>query len=392
LKKRGLIRTLTLALAFNAVAVPVLAQRHRAEPIAQPDRYASLVMDEETGRVLYERNADHQLHPASTTKLMTAYLTLKAMKDGKLTLDQELNVSDWAASQPATNLFMKQDVTVKETVTQNGKKVVVTHVQRRQTIKTITVENALRGMLCHSANDAAVVFAEAIGGSQANFVRLMNAEAQRLGMTHTHFANPNGLPDNTNKTTVEDMAKLARALIEDFPEDYKYFSIRSFTFNGRTFQNTNHLLGVYPGLDGMKTGWIASSGFNLVASAKRGDIRVIGVVFGANVSEARNEDMKRLLDFAFQKEKNPKLRFTYGPLAARNKPERTIEFPPKPEVPQPPAIANNVPAPPPPAPLLTPVPLPLPDSIPAPKETASPPLVSLPPKASGATASPRAPS
>ena len=347
MKKRGLISLLALTMAFNAVTMPAMAQRRRPEPPPKPDRYASILMEEESGRVLYERGADHQLHPASTTKLMTAYLTFKALKDGTLKLDQQIKVSDWAASQPATNLGMKP----------NGV----------QTVTKIKVEDNLRGMLCHSANDAAVVFAEAIGGSQEEFVKKMNAEAQRLGMTHTHFANPNGLPDATNKTTVEDMAKLARALIEDFPEDYKYFSIRNFTFNGHTFRNTNHLLGVYPGLDGMKTGWIATSGFNLVASAKHGDMRFIAVVFGANTAETRNEDVKKLMNYGIRKEQDPKVKFAYGPLAARNRPERYVEVPQKP---QPIIVA----APPPKVPDVTP-----PALAPLKIETPPPALVIVPP-------------
>jgi D-alanyl-D-alanine carboxypeptidase len=328
-KKGNFIRALTLALAFNAAAAgPVIAQRQRAE--TQPDRYAAIVIEEKSGKVLYERDANQVLHPASTTKLMTSYLVFKALKEGRLTLDQELSVSHFAASQPSTNLLMMQDVPVKSSkIGKNGKKITVTHYEKRQSIRKITVENALKGMLCRSANDAAVVFAEALGGSQAEFAKQMNEEAKRLGMTHTTYVNPNGLPNPRQNTTVEDMTKLATALIEDFPEYYSFFSIRSFTYNGHTFSNTNRMLGVYPGLDGMKTGWIASSGFNLVASAVNNDQRVIGVVFGANLAEARNEDMRRLLDFAFNKLKNPKIRFTYGPESARNTPERYVQLPPK---------------------------------------------------------------
>jgi D-alanyl-D-alanine carboxypeptidase len=320
---------MTLALAFNAAAAgPVIAQRQRPE--ARPDRYAAIVIEEKTGKVLYERDANQVLHPASTTKLMTSYLVFKALKEGKLTLEQELPVSRFAASQPSTNLFMMQDVAVKESkIGKNGKKITAIRYEKRQTITKITVENALRGMLCHSANDAAVVFAEALGGSQEEFAKKMNEEARRLGMAHTTYVNPNGLPNPRQNTTVEDMTKLAAALIEDFPEYYKYFSVRSFTYNGHTYSNTNRMLGVYPGLDGLKTGWIASSGFNLVASAVNNDQRVIGVVFGANLAETRNEDMRRLLDFAFNKLKNPKIRFAYGPESAKDKPERYVELPPK---------------------------------------------------------------
>lgn len=382
MKKGNFIRAMTLALAFNAAAAgPVIAQRQRAE--TQPDRYAAIVIEEQTGKVLYERDANQVLHPASTTKLMTSYLVFKALKEGRLTLEQEIPVSHFAASQPATNLAMIKDVAVKGTKTgKDGRKITVTHYEKRQVISKITVENALRGMLCHSANDAAVVFAEALGGSQAEFAKLMNDEAKRLGMTHTTYVNPNGLPNPRQNTTVEDMTKLARALIEDFPEYYKFFSIRSFTFNGHTYANTNRMLGVYPGLDGMKTGWIASSGFNLVASAVNNDQRVIGVVFGANLAEARNEDMRRLLDFAFNKLKNPKIRFSYGPESAKNKPERYVDLPPKAQPEPAPALVEM--------PVTAPVTVP--DSLSAPKEDSASPAVALPQKMSRPNRRPGAPS
>ena len=327
LKIRGFLRSVTLALAFNVAAVsPLFAQRLRDD---KPDRYASIVIEETTGKVLYERDAAQQLHPASTTKLMTAYLVFRALESGKLAREQELPVSAFAAGQPSTNLFMMKDIPIKKTVTgkDGRKRTIVAGTEKRQMVDSISVENALRGMLCHSANDAAVVFAESIGGSQAEFVRLMNEEAQRLGMKHTVFTNPNGLPDTSQHTTVEDMARLARALIEDFPDYYEYFSIRTFNFNGHVFHNTNKLLGAYVGLDGLKTGWIASSGFNLVASAERNDQRVIGIVFGAARPEERNEDMRRLLDFAFQKLKNPKAVFVNGLKTPAG--ERYVELPPR---------------------------------------------------------------
>jgi D-alanyl-D-alanine carboxypeptidase len=358
---------MAMALAFNAVALPVYAQRVRQDP--KPSRYAELVIDEKTGKVLYERNAEHPVYPASTTKLMTAYLTFQALKDGRLHLDDELKVSHLAASQPATNLWMMSEK-VTRTVThgKNGRRIVhTTKGEPTQNTFEIKAETALRGMLCHSANDAAVVFAEAVGGSEADFVKMMNAQAQRLGMTNTHFANPNGLPDVTNKTTVEDMAKLARALIEDFPEYYKYFSIRSITFNGHTAQNTNHLLGVDPDVDGMKTGWIQVSGFNLVASAKRDDTRIIGLVFGANSTSERNQDMEHLLRFAFQKETNPKASFAYGP--AISGPVRYISATPQAQhAPPTPVVAATPTAPPPPNGATPPtvVVVPKPDSTPRP--------------------------
>ncbi len=340
---------MALALAFNAAATSSLsAQRVREDP--KPSRYAELAIDERTGKVLYEHNAQHSVYPASTTKLMTAYLTFQAMKDGKLHLDDMLKISPYAASMPTTNLWFTEE-TVTRTFTKNAHGKRIAHIQkgpRKQVVFEIKAETALRGMLCHSANDAAVVFAEAVGGNVDDFVAEMNAQAKRLGMTNTHFANPNGLPNVTNKTTVEDMAKLARALIEDFPEYYKYFSIPSITYNGNFAKNTNHLLGVDPDVDGMKTGWIEMSGFNLIASAKRGDTRVIAIVFGATSSAVRNQDVEHLLTFSFEKEKNPDARFAYGHAPAANQPVRYVQATPKEQhaPPAPPALAASPPPPP----------------------------------------------
>jgi D-alanyl-D-alanine carboxypeptidase len=341
---------MTLAIAFNAAAAgPILAQTTvHAE---KSSRYASIAVEETTGKILYERNADRALYPASTTKLMTAYLVFDALKEGTLTLDQELTVSAKAAGQPATNLAMMRDVPIRRTVTgKDGKKRTITvRTERQQVVKKITVEHALRGMLVHSANDAAVVFAEKIGGSTQGFATLMNAEAKRLGMTGTTYVNPNGLPDTRQKTTVQDMAKLATALIEDFPEYYRFFNVRSFTFNGRTYTNTNRMLRTYPGMDGMKTGWISASGFNLVASAVKDDKRVVAIVFGAAQADERNEDMRRLLDYAFLKLTSPKVKFTYGP--APTVANRQLGLPPRREIPPPQpetVAAPEIPAPPPP--------------------------------------------
>lgn len=326
MKPRGRLHKFILAAAFaGAVATPAMSQTQRND---RADRYAAIVVEAETGKVLYERDAAQKLHPASTTKMMTAYLVFKAIEEGRLTVDQELTVSRNAASQPSTNLGMMPTTTTKRTVTgKDGKKRTVTNTVTRQTVHKITVDNALRGMLTHSANDAAVVFAEALGGSEAKFADMMNAEAKRLGMTGTNFENPNGLPDSRQVTTVEDMAKLSRALLQDFPQHYDYFSLRSISFNGATWRNTNRMLTTYPGMDGLKTGWIRISGFNLAASAVKGDDRVIGVVFGAASTEERNEDMRQLLDFGFLKLQDPKATYRYGPSTAPATGERFVSVP-----------------------------------------------------------------
>lgn len=304
-KKNKLLRNIVLALAFNAAAVtPALAQQRQSSPDARPDRYAAIVVDANSGRVLYERDASQSLHPASTAKMMTAYLVFQALKDGRLTPDQMIDVSYNAASQPRTNLAM-----MTANVSGRGRNRTVT---LRQNTRRISVENALTGMLTHSANDAAVVLAEALGGSESNFATMMTREAQRLGMTGTRYTNPNGLPDARQVTTVEDLALLARAILRDFPEYQHYFAVPRFSFNGNTWNNTNKLLGAYEGLDMGKTGFINASGWNLAASAQRGSERVIGVVFGARTPTERGLDMQRLLDFGFQKIENPSARFRFG--------------------------------------------------------------------------------
>ena len=337
LKVRNWVKAGALALAFNVAAIaPADAQhRHHAKlhrtphtttQIAdqKPNRYAAIVVDADNGLVLYERDADQRLHPASTTKVMTAYLVFEALESGKLKMDQKLPVSENAASQPRTNLGLMSSVTTY-TGTKGHR---VAHTVSTQTVRTITVENALKGMLCHSANDAAVIFAEALGGTVDNFAKMRNAKAKSLGMAGTHYANPNGLPDDRQKTTVEDLALLSRAVIRDFPQYYPLFDTQTFTFNGATYRNTNNLLGKYPGMDGIKTGWIATSGYNLAASAVREGRRVIGVVFGARSPAERKEDMTHLLDFGFEKLRNPDAKFAFGRSTGDNG-ERYVSLPPK---------------------------------------------------------------
>ncbi len=283
-------------MAFQAAALPALAQTAAPAEPAEPQRasrYASVVVDAANGSMIYGRDEDKQLRPASTTKVMTAYLTFEALKNGTLRLDQELTVSRRAASQERTNLAMMRTNTYKDKKT--GKR----RTETRQVITKITVENALKGMLVHSANDAAVVLAEAIGGSVEGFADKMNATAERLGMDDSHFMNPNGLPHTRQFTTVSDMAKLSVAVIKDFPEYYHFFGNRTFSYNGVNYRNYNNLLGSYDGVDGLKTGFIRVSGFNLTASAERDGQRIVAVVFGADNPAQRKADMTVLLDYGF---------------------------------------------------------------------------------------------
>ena len=235
---------------------------------------ATLVVEADTGKVLHAENATYPWYPASVTKLMTAYVTLKAVKEGKLTLDSLVTVSPVAASQSPSKMGFKAGTTV-------------------------TVENALLMMMVKSANDMAAVLAEGVGGSIDGFSAQMNANAQRLGMTQTHYVNPNGLPADGQLTSARDLAILARAIMRDLPEYDHFFNTAAIKFGRRVTRNYNSLIGRYPGADGMKTGFICASGFNLVASATRDNKRLIAVVLGSPSSAVRAVKAAQLLERGF---------------------------------------------------------------------------------------------
>jgi D-alanyl-D-alanine carboxypeptidase len=255
-------------LKFIAVAAfaAILSSAARSE--------AWLVIEADSGRVLQADNATMPWYPASVTKIMTAYVTLKAVKEGRLTLEQTLTVSPTAASQSPSKMGFKPGTQV-------------------------TVENALAMMMVKSANDMAVVLAEGVGGSIDGFSAMMNQTAQRLGMTQTSYVNPNGLPADGQITSARDLAILARAVIRDLPE-YEYFMhIPAIRFGRRTTRNFNKLIGHYPGADGFKTGFICASGYNLVASATRNGKRLIAVVLGSSSGSARAVRAAQLLERGF---------------------------------------------------------------------------------------------
>jgi D-alanyl-D-alanine carboxypeptidase len=235
---------------------------------------ALLVVEADTGKVLQADNATMPWYPASVTKLMTAYVTLKSVKDGRISLDTLLTVSPTAASQSPSKMGFRPGT-------------------------QLTVDNALKMMLVKSANDMAVVLAEGVGGSIDGFSAMMNDTAQKLGMTQTSYVNPNGLPADGQITSARDLAILARAIIRDLPE-YEYFvHIPSIRFGRRVTQNFNRLIGRYPGADGFKTGFICASGYNLVASATRDGKRLIAVVLGASSGRMRAVRAAQLLDRGF---------------------------------------------------------------------------------------------
>ncbi|RDS79113.1 D-alanyl-D-alanine carboxypeptidase [Dyella monticola] len=242
--------------------------------------YAAIVIDPATGQIISAVNADEQNYPASLTKMMTLYLTFQALQSGKLKVDQELPVSSWAASRAPTKLGLRAG-------------------------QTISVNDCILGMVTKSANDAATVVAETLGGSEGHFAELMTAQAAALGMTATHFANANGLPDPNNVSTARDLAKLAMALYHDFPQYSNYFATKEFVFRGRLVRGHNNLMDRYPGMDGLKTGFTDASGFNLASTAVRDGRRLFAVVLGGRTASARDNLMARLLDDGFDNEPTP---------------------------------------------------------------------------------------
>jgi D-alanyl-D-alanine carboxypeptidase len=258
-------RSLVFAIA-SLLAVSLGANSASAE--------ALLLIEASTGKVLHAENATYPWYPASVTKMMTLYVTLRAVKDGKLTLDKLITVTDNAVAQQPAKMGFKAGT-------------------------TLTVDNTIKMMMVRSANDMAVVLAEGVSGSIENFANDMNAAAHKLGMTQTHYVNPNGLPADDQVTSARDLAILARALIREFPEYDFYWHIPSIKLGKRVMHNTNRLIDAYPGADGMKTGFICASGFNLVGVATRNGRRLIAVVLGAHSGSERAEHAAQLLESGF---------------------------------------------------------------------------------------------
>ncbi len=268
------MRVLCVAVCVLLSGGEVLARKRAVSSvgdITQSSKYASLVVNATTGEVLHRHNAEAKLHPASLTKMMTLYLVFQSIKSHKLSFNTSLPVSKFAASQPPLKLWLKP-----------GQKV--------------SLRDAVYGVILHSANDAAVVVAEAIAGSEQAFAVKMTQVARQLGMKDTVFRNASGLHNQEQVTTAVDMAKLGIALRRDFPDFYDLFSKRSFIFKGAVINGHNMVLKRYRGADGLKTGYVAASGFNLVTSANRPEGRIVGVVMGGPSIAARDSHMMALLD------------------------------------------------------------------------------------------------
>lgn len=261
---------MTLLVAVCFCAQPVMA---RVGSVQNP-RYAALVIDSDTGTVLFARYANEKRYPASLTKMMTLYLTFEAMQKGRMSLDSMLPVSRHAASMPQTNLFLRPG-------------------------DNISVRDAIRALVIRSANDVAVVLGEYLAGSESNFGMKMTEKARQLGMRGTVFRNASGLPDIGQYTTARDLAVLAMALKKHFPQYYSFFRIKDFYFRGRNYHTHNRVVERLPGAEGMKTGYINMSGFNLVTTVSRNGKNLVGVVLGGRTAYTRDSHMIQLIEQAY---------------------------------------------------------------------------------------------
>ena len=264
---------LATVLTLTALSPDAHARRsHRAKSAEsyQP-AYSSIVVDANSGAIMQATNADAPRHPASLTKIMTLYLLFERLEQGKMKLSTELPVSAHAAVQAPSKLGLKPG-------------------------DSIRVEPAIRAIVTKSANDVAVIVAEAIGGDEPAFAKMMTAKARLLGMNQTTYRNASGLPDDQQITTARDQAILGRAIQDRFPNYYHYFATRTFEYRGHAIRNHNHLLGTVDGVDGIKTGYIHDSGFNIVTSVRRANHHLIAVVFGGRSAPARDARVKSLID------------------------------------------------------------------------------------------------
>ncbi|HEX6860212.1 MAG TPA: D-alanyl-D-alanine carboxypeptidase [Caulobacteraceae bacterium] len=268
---RRLLSALGIAVALvGGYAAPTLARAEVLRVDTSEPRYAAIVVDANTGEVLYSKRADSPRYPASVTKVMTLYLTFEALNEGRLKLTDRVVFSPHAAAQSPTKLGVRAG-------------------------DSITVEEAIKAIAVKSANDVATAMAEKLGGTESRFAQLMTLRARELGMTRTNFVNANGLPNSRQISTARDLAIMSRAVMRDFPQYYSYFSLPGFTFRGTYIRGHNHLLGSMPGFDGLKTGYTNASGFNLAGSAVRDGHRLIAVVLGGPSAAWRDDNMEDLL-------------------------------------------------------------------------------------------------
>ena len=247
-----------------------------SSPLTAKAQFSAIAVDARTGKILFSSDIDGQRHPASLTKVMTLYVLFQDLKAGRIKLTSDLKVSNRAAAMQPSKLGLKPG-------------------------STISVEDAIKALVTRSANDVAATIGENLEGTEANFAARMTRTARAIGMSKTTFKNASGLPNPAQVTTARDLATLSLRIQRDFPEYYPYFRISSFTYKGQTIRTHNRLLGRFQGTDGIKTGYIRASGFNLTTSAKRGNKRIVGVVMGGSSGGARNKYMMKMLDKGFSK-------------------------------------------------------------------------------------------
>ena len=246
---------------------------------ASAAKYAAIVIEENSGRVLFARNADQARFPASLTKIMTLYLLFEELEARRLTMDTKMRVSHTAAGRSPSKLYLKAG-------------------------QTVTVRDAIYALITKSANDVATVVAEHLSGTEREFGKRMTRKAHALSMNRTTFRNASGLPHSKQKSTARDMARLGIAIRQDFPQYFGFFSTKTFRWKGKRFGNHNKLLSKYNGTDGIKTGYINASGFNLVATVERHGVRLVGVVFGGQTGKSRDAHMVQILDKSFNRAKS----------------------------------------------------------------------------------------
>jgi D-alanyl-D-alanine carboxypeptidase len=309
--------------------------RHHEEHESYSPQFSSIIVDGNSGAILSANNPDASRHPASLTKIMTLYLLFERLDAGKMNLDTEMPVSEHASDQAPTKLGLRPG-------------------------QTIRVEDAIKGLVTRSANDAAVVIAEAIGGDEDDFAKLMTRKARALGMTRTVYRNASGLPDDDQVTTARDQSTLGRAIQDRFPRYYRYFSTETFNYHGQSIRNHNHLLGSVEGVDGIKTGYTRASGFNLVTSMHRGSRHLVGVVMGGRSGGSRDAIMRNLLAENLEKaaskrtvaaitERNPADANTdVAEAEAASRPTQTVQVQAAAEAPEPaaaPPVRSTAPGP-----------------------------------------------
>ncbi|WP_353643842.1 D-alanyl-D-alanine carboxypeptidase family protein [Mesorhizobium sp. WSM2239] len=233
-------------------------------------KYAAIVVDANSGAILFQANADQPRYPASLTKMMTLYMLFEALETGRISRDTLIPVSDYARGRPPTKMGFKRG-------------------------QSVDVDTAIRALAVKSANDVAVAVAEFLGGTEEQFAQMMSVKARQLGMSGTIFRNASGLPDDQQRTTARDMALLGMALRRRFPSHYAYFSSTSFSYNGRTIRGHNDLIGKVDGVDGIKTGYIRASGYNVATSVSRDGRRIVVVVMGGESAKSRNDHVHELI-------------------------------------------------------------------------------------------------